>query len=333
MKINDRTVKSHIQLITQSNDCCLMNQYDLRSYEIDSQLFNGFVGFPRNSFYVREDGRINYKSLRSIKSKEDRQYIQIIDYLEISKDGEVQRDPYIFPDRLYLQFINLKNFDDLCKFVDRMGGFCFFPDKIHLAALSKLYQKAVGSDKFSFLFSNYSSVKEKEVTKIATKSLREINLKFLWFEKQRLEKMTVKYRNGKFGYDDMIEMNEKLKNVSLTFFHPQGYSFREKATEYFRMAFKNRPEGRWAWPSDEKENPKESALREATIAPAYRAYGHLAICFLEFYLDVEAGLQITTCKSCGELFRKKDKRQIYCRTDSCRKKQKKEQKRIERKRV
>jgi hypothetical protein len=330
MKINDRAIKSHIQLITQSNDCCLMSRHDLRSYEIDVQMFNDFVSFPKNDFYVREDGKINYKSLRSIKKVDDCYYIQIVNLLEIDKNGDLNREPYIFPDRLYLQFINLKKIDDLNKLIDRMGGFCFFPDKIYVDALSKLYQKTVGSDKFKFLFSNFNFSKEKEVTKIATKSLREINLKFLWLKKQNLEKMVKKYRDNRFGYDDILELNEELGNVSLTFFQPQGYAWKQDAEEIMKKHLLNMTKGKNQVGRYTENQENTTIMHKATIAPAYRIYGHLALCYLELYLDIEAGLKITTCKSCGEIFEKKDKRQVYCRKEKCLKNRKKKQKRKER---
>lgn len=310
-----------VQLITQSNDYCLMPDFEIRRIFRRVWDMAEYTKNPERSVYLRADGRAFTEYEPWISHYQNRTpkhpyyYYQFIKTIYLTEAAFIYKEPYTFysdyqKKDLYLQFVSLKNKDDLEKFVMEKKDFCIFPDIDDMKLLIHHYVDEIKTARYIFSHTMTDPMPEdweKEYS-FAKEKIRKINLEFLWEKKEYLEKIVNLYREGNLRFMDLSAIHYYLEQSSEIFIDKK---YRDVAKINASVNFK--------YPKDRRTQSEILGDRKvddaSQIVPGYRTYGHFALCCLQFYLLVKSQKSVAICPLCKNYFKKEHKKKIFC--DNC----------------
>lgn len=307
MSKKTKPIKKIVQLVTQANDCGLLPRLNFQDAFSEAISTAGetnksipdardiFDRLTTRTIYVLKDGRADY--FVGKKDKRIISYVQKTKLSFINEDGNSHKWKSPISKRLYLEFINLKTKEALDKFVQKRG-FCIFPSRAEAIKLSKKY----GKGRPEFLVGNGIKIPEKliDTMNLYKMDIVRDNLKFIWQKKLELEKIVQDYSNGKLEYYRLHAINEQMENVSEILFNKTN-KLLDEIKEGIEKA--KEPEVETKIATDNRtleEIVGMETIKQFSIIPAFRIYGHYAYCFLEFYLDILKNNKIMICKNCWQ---------------------------------
>ena len=147
-----------------------------------------------------------------------------------------------------------------------------------------------------------------EIDIITKSKIREINIDFIWEKQQQLKDFVKRYLSGDLPEDKLLWLNEQLENTSEILTNKESYLL-EKVEKGAICNTDN-------WNIEKTYGEKN--MKNALLVPAYRIYGHYALCCLEIFLDVQKGLPYFVCERCKNLIYtgKKTKRRFCSEKDN-----------------
>lgn len=293
-------VNRHCQLITQSNDHCLLSHAEmLAKFERYWDLLE-YTRTPDNPLYLRENGQAfrwdyPWKSHFSYPGNVP-SYIQKVQLHHIYKKGYILDHTYLLFSRnrnLFERFIGLENREELDSFVERNLDFGFFPNKREMATLRKRYQEEAHINQppvNSPATAEYGKAPEYDVEKI-----REINLDLLWEKQRWFRRIVNDYIDEKMDLQELSTLYRYMAQTNEIFFDQDDF-----AIEYVKKSA-DRDE------IDDKRSFEDVLGRKkvsdtTALVPGYRVYGFFALCCLEFFQLVRQKLAMGHCAICGKYF-------------------------------
>lgn len=293
----------HIQLITQSNDCCLLTFQELKNHFDRNWDLMEFTRDPKRPLYIHPNGTsfANEPPWIAFYSKawNTPLYQQMIRLLHIHRRGYLERDPRTFSEDkhpLYLRFANLTHRPELNEFVENTKDFCIVPNENEAKRLKERYRKSVGADTREFLFpfeGKVSSQKTEEES--AKQAIYQINLDFLWEKKEWFKELIDSYQDEKMSLRQLAVINRAMEEIAEVLIDQNDFSL-AKITE--SMNIEELSDTRSF--DDVLGEKKISDLRG--LLPAHRVYGHFSLCCLEFFLAMKRKKSIDRCANCGEYY-------------------------------
>lgn len=331
-----KVINWHVQLITQSNDCCLLTFSEMKTHFERSWDLMEFTRNPEEILYLHPNGSSfaerepwisHYKHPSNTPL-----YRQKVRLIHIRKDGRIFDNQY--PEfyrkksSLYLQLINVPRKEGLKNFVKTMRDFCVFPREAEAASLSIQYEKIIGTKVHHFLLPINASLSQetKEQDTRTAKSIRDINMEYLWEKKLYLQNLVESYRKGTMKIRDLSTLYRHMTHVSEVFLDQNDFNIKKMS--------KNMDAPGDGAVSDTRVFDdvigEKSMLDIKRLVPAYRIYGHFALCCLEFFLAIKEKRTLEQCKACKRHYEKNHGSQTYC-SSKCKKKGAKERSRKYRK--
>jgi len=221
---------------------------------------------------------------------------QIIEYVQIIRvshiDEEKNSAPLYYPDSLYDKLLLVKTRENLVDFV-KNWDFSIIPRQDDFHALSNLYQEAgIASLPERYLFVNIQPENPDDVPKAPKdqwEAIEKIYLNFLWKKIIEFQKFATMWETGNLKEHATAWINRELELVSPIFTTYQGYALKNVRTT------RSKPNETL----EEIVGMRKTGELEPLVG--YRAYGHFALCCLEFLFDMQNGLQIFSCETCGAL--------------------------------
>jgi len=293
-----KPIKKIIQLVTQSNERFLLPRLRYSETFRTAQMFSGetnrnpkFHGdlFDRPApvtVYILPNGEI--QTFRGTDDKREILHLQQVKHQTITKDQKSHHWNFIFPKSLYLDFINKKSRDDLEKFVLE-SNFCIFPFENEQKWLLEKFEEAKIPPPF-FVAKQTKELSHDALTNNIAHKIFQVNLDFIEKKRQELEDIVYKYAGGTLQYHKILWVNQNMENVSDILFNADSFSLAE-----ILAGGENIKDTR----TDETIVGLD-AIQKMPIVPAYRVYGHYALCCLEFYLDILRKNKILICQNCGQ---------------------------------
>lgn len=313
-----RIIDRYIQLITQSNDCCLLTYSEMKiRFERAWDLIE-FTRNPEEYLYLHPNGRAFAQRKPWIghysHSSNIPYYHQKARLLHIHKNGRICNDPHFMfslnNKSLFLRFINSKNRMALKNLMGVVQGFCIFPSDQDKARLIQQYKKSLGAENYHFLFPMNSPLpqkKEREEVRI-TEVINKINLDYLWEKKRYLQKLVQSYYKGKMNMRELANLYRHMTHVSEIFLDEQDFNLKKISKDMDADG-----DGIISDTRNFNDVIGEKKLQDVkTLVVAYRVYGHFALCCLEFFLTIQDERNITQCKACKQYYEKSHGSQAYC---------------------
>jgi len=313
-----RIIDQHVQLITQSNDCCLLTFPEMRIWFERAWDEMEFTRNPEEFLYLQQNGHSFANRSPWIKfyshPRNTPLYFQKVRLLHIDSSGRVYDDPrYIFSQKnraLFLRFINLKNRRALDRFIEDAKGFCIFPEKQEQETLTQRYRKAIGEEIHDFLFPMHAPLTEEMTEKetVITNNIREINLDYIWEKKCSLKHLVESYNKGEMKMRELAILSRHMMQISETVLDWKDFNIQKILKDIDAEGDGTAIDTRGF----------NDVIGEKTVSdigmlvPAYRAYGHFALCCLEFFLMIKKKQSLDICKACGHFFEKAHGNQKFC---------------------
>lgn len=293
-----KPIKKIVQLVTQSNERFLLPRLRYQEAFQMAQIFSGetnknpkFSGDLFNrpapmTIFIKPNGEIT--TFRGTDDKRKILHIQQVKYEIRTKDRKSHRWSFIFPKSLYLDFVNKKTREALEKFV-RESGFCVFPfDSEHKWLINKFKEAKIPPPLFAA--EQVKSLTYDELTNKIVNKIFQISLDFVEMKRRELENIVKNYSTGALQYHKLHWINRNMENVSDILFNGKSFSLAEISASDKEIEGKRTPE----------EIVGLEEVQKLPIVPAYRVYGHYALCCLEFYLDIMRKNKILICQNCGQ---------------------------------
>lgn len=221
---------------------------------------------------------------------------QIIPHVQIVRTNYIDQDresnEFIL-DSLYDKLLVLKSVEELRPFVEKWN-ITIIPGEEERLWLLKQYQLA--GIKQLPVYLAYMNVPVKNGADIpkslaeCSEKVVEVNLNFLWKKIGELRTFANAWEQGELDEHKLAWLNKELELVSPLLIADKGY------------ALKRIREMKYKWIDTATEDVV--GMRKAkTLDPiiGYRVYGHFALCVLEVLHDMESGLQVFSCETCGAL--------------------------------
>jgi len=234
-------------------------------------------------------------------------YIQKINFTFIDKQGTSNFRGSKQLKKVYTEFIKLKNKKELKKFIEEKRGFCVFPDESEIEMLFEKYRKA-GVAKSPIYYATYKCSVPKKIKKELDKTIKDagnkikkVNIDFIWKKQQELKNIVDLYSHGNLTEHKLLWLNKQLENTSEALISQNNFIW-EKVRDGGLADKDNR--------SLEEMGMKK--IKNLVLVPAYRVYGHYALCCLEFYLDIQRNVPFFTCEECGQLNVKDNRSRKHC---------------------
>lgn len=196
-------------------------------------------------------------------------------------------------DSLYDKLLVLKNIEELRSFVEKWNITIIPGEEEHLWLL-KQYQLA--GIKQLPVYRAYMNVPVENSAGISksfaecSEKVAEVNLNFLWKKIDELRTFANAWEKDELDEHKLAWLNKELELVSPVLIPDKGY------------VLKRIREMRYKWIDTSAEDVV--GMRKAkALDPiiGYRVYGHFALCVLEVLHDMESGLQLFSCETCGTL--------------------------------
>lgn len=321
--IMQRIIDRHVQLITQSNDCCLLTFSEMKTrFERAWDLIE-FTRNPEEILFLHPDGSSFAERSPWIQfythPTNTPLYHQKVRLLHINKDGRIfdNQCPMFYQKKqaLFLQLINVPKKKELKKFVETMRDFCIFPGEEEAGSLSVKYKKIIGTEIHNFLFpiKAIPSQETKEEDARIEKAIREINMEYLWQKKLSLQNLVELYRKREMKMHDLATLYRHTAHASEILLDSEDFNIKKM---YRDMAVIDAQKGGDGKISDTREFNdvigEKNALDIKMFVPAYRIYGHFALCCLEFFLVIKEKKSLEQCKACKRYYEKNHGNQTYC---------------------
>ena len=261
-------------------------------------------------------------------------YRQKVCLLHISRGGRVYDDGHrsaLHPKgkALFLRFINIRKRSGLEKFLASTKDFCIFPGDNDRIQLENQYKKTIHTEIHSFLLPIKAPLSQEtmEQDTRAAEAIREINTEYLWEKKLYLQNLVESYRKGVMKMRDLATLYRHTAHASEVFLDPEDFNIKKI---YRDMAVVDAQGGGDGKISDTRGFNdvigEKNALDVKMLVPAYRIYGHFALCCLEFFLVIKSKKSLEQCKACKRYYEKNHGSQTYC-SAKCKKKGAKERSR------
>jgi hypothetical protein len=278
----EKSIKECVQIITISNDCCLLSRQFLKKSINSSFNLWELTKCPTKRVFVEKNG--NIQSKLGLKRKQKILYIQILKSVFVNKSGYTHDWGYDFPSKLYLDFINSK----------QIPGFCVFPSDNEMKDLFDRYKKAgiKNLPEFAFAFEDKIPKKFiKEDEKIKNK-LRKINDTFISKKRKELEKILQSYLDKKLSYHKINWLNKELENSSKVLIDPANFLWKKISEGSQGEEIKDL--------RDLKEVIGMKNTEKMFLVKSHRAFGHFAYCCLELFQDILNEKGLFCCQNCGQ---------------------------------
>ncbi len=316
--IMPRIIDRHIQLITQSNDCCLLTFSEMKTrFERAWDLIE-FTRNPEEILFLHPDGSSFAERSPWIQfymyPTNTPLYHQKVRLLHINKDGRIfdNQCPMFYQKKqdLFLQLINVPKKKELKKFVETMRDFSIFPEEEDAGLLLIKYKRIIGTEIHNFLFPIKAPLSQetKEEDARIEKAIREINMEYLWQKKLSLQSLVELYRKGEMKMRDLATLYRYTAHASEILLDSEDFNIKKINKDMDAL-------GDGAV-SDTREFRDviggKSMLNVKMLVPAYRIYGHFALCCLEFFLLIKQKKGIEQCKACKRYYEKNHGNQTYC---------------------
>ena len=315
-----------VQLIVQSNDCCLMPDYkgsqafkrtwDMSEFSKNPEV-QVFLRSDRNAFCENKLWENHYENRIP---QEPYLYHQKIKTLYLTEAGYMHGKPYVFCSNrlknndLYLQFINLESKEALETFIKEKEDFCIFPNKLEQEQLQREYSKSTGK-KFVAFYHTMKNPLPKELrieNNQMKKKIRKINIDYLWEKKKLLQEICNIYRTGKLNFLNLSFLCYSMEQVSEILIDKKYYDIKKIEDGVNDKKIK-----------DERTRGETLGDREINnagqLVPGYRVFGHFAFCCLQLFLLIKSEKSVSVCNICKKYFVKKHKKEMFC-SEKCRKK-------------
>ena len=109
-KVLKKRIKNPVQLISQSNNCCLLSAQPVQELFSKSRGIAGDVSpYPNRSIYLEKNGNGRYFVDSKYQLKQLIRYIQEIKVNYILKNGYSYNEAFDFVERLYEEFIEINS--------------------------------------------------------------------------------------------------------------------------------------------------------------------------------------------------------------------------------
>ena len=319
-----RSIKKFVQLVAIDNNCILFSRELLQRQLSLSFMLGEHTKDPLKNIYITDK-----KEIRTILKNGKKQvipYIQKINFAFINKQGTSNFRASQQLKKVYTEFIKLENKEDLKEFIEEKHGFCVFPNELEMKTLFKKYEKA-GITKFPIRYAVYKHPIPKKIKKESDKTIRdtgnkirEVNIDFIWKKQQELKNIVKLYSSENLAEHKLLWLNKQLENVSEALMSQNNFIWT-----------KVRDGGLADKDNRSLEEMGMKKIKKLITVPAYRVYGHYALCCLEFYLDIQKKVPFFTCEECGQLNVKDKRSQKYCNIENSRECFKKQQNKRQRK--
>ena len=320
-----RLLDQHVQLITQSNDCCLLTFSEMKNQFERAWDVMEFTRNPEEFTYLHPDGTVFahrspwlgfYAHLDNIPS-----YHQKVRMFHIHKNGHILDDTrsLFYPKNkpLFLRLINTKTKDGLDNLMKMTKDFCAFPNEQEGQVLASRYKKILGTEKQSFVFPMHIplSSEDREENERIERAIRDINTDYLWEKKLYLENIVTSYRDGKIKLRDLSTLYRYMTQVSEVFLDQDDFNLKKLSKDMDAEG-----DGTIADERGFDEIIGEKSIRDVeTLLTTYRVYGHFSLCCLELFLVIKGERGIDICEACKRYYEKKHRSKKYC-SARCRKK-------------
>jgi len=301
-----RSIKKLVQLVSIDNNCILLSREFIQRQLSLSFNLGEYTKNPLRNIYINKKG--DAVSFIGLGRKQIISYIQKINFTFIDKKGTSNFNASKQLKKVYTEFVELKNKKELRKFIEEKHGFCVFPNELEMAMLLREYKKA-GITKTPIYYAAYKYPIPKKIKKESAKTIKDVgnkikkvNIDFIWKKQQELKNLVVLYLSGDFPEHKLLWINKQLENISNTLMSQNNF------------VWKRVRDGGLIKKDDRnlEEVTGMKKIKNLALVPAYRVYGHYALCCLEFYLDIQNEIPFFTCKECGQLNVKDNKSQKYC---------------------
>jgi len=310
-----RSIKKLVQLVVLDNNRTLLSRVHMQRGMSLAFNLGEFTADPSKDIYMTQDGLC--RSFSTDKERQGSYFPQKINFFFIDNTNDDRLYNFrecAFPRRLYEIFTNLKDKQCLKEFMTHKeldGGydFCVFPNKSEERMLEDKYRKAKQKE-----FSNYCTTHKVEyieskskINEIAKDVIKKINIDFIWEKQQQMHDFLKKYHTGDLQEHKILWLNAQLENVSEILMNNDNYLWGKirKGTINDTTSLNKRTDG-------------EKDMRNALLVPAYRIYGHYALCCLEIFIDIQDEFRHFVCKRCQRLIftGKKSKRKSCSKDDN-----------------
>lgn len=313
-----------VQLIVQSNDYCLMPDFEIRRVFRRVWDMAEYTKDPSRPVYLKPNGGAFTKNEPWISNYKNRRpkcpffYHQVIRTIYLTEAAYAYKEPYTFYSDyqglrgkdLFLQFASVKTKNDLAEFVKEKKDFCIFPDTNDTKLLMHYYTKELETPRYIFTHTMADPM-PKDLAKelnFVKKIIRKINLDYLWEKKERLKNLLDLYKSGELKFINLSSIHYFLEQASEMFIDKKYYDIAriEKSVNF-------------KYPKDKRTFSEILGDRKVDdsgqLVPGYRVYGHFALCCLQFYLLVKSQKSVDICPICKNYFKKEHKAEIFC--DNC----------------
>lgn len=321
----ERSIKKLVQLVAIDNNYLLFSREFLQKPISLSFHLGELTKNPLKDIYVTTDGFC--QSFAKDGRKQVIPHIQKINFTFIDKKGISNFRASKQLKKVYTKFIKLENKKELKEFIEEKHGFCVFPNELEMETLFKEYEKA-GITKFPIHYAVYKHPIPKKIKKESDKTIKDtgnkikkVNIDFIWKKQQELKNLVVRYLSGEFPEHKLLWINKQLENVS------------EALMSQNNFVWKRVRDGGFIEKDDRdlEEVIGTGKIKNLALIPAYRVYGHYALCCLEFYLDIQKKIPFFICEECGQLNVKDKRSQKYCNIENSKECFKKQQNKRQRK--
>ena len=313
-----RAIKKLVQLVVMDTNRLLLSRiFVQRGISLGFNL-GEFTADPSKNIYITSDGLCT-----SYLTDKSRQTINFLFIDNTNSDRLFNFRDCIFPKRLYVKFIKLKNKEELKelmsrKIIGKEYGFCIFPNESEKKKLENKYQESITKEFFDYCIAHNIHTRKKArkeytekndlINNIIRNTIREVNIDFIWEKQQQLKDFVKRYLSGNLPEDKLLWLNEQLENTSEILTNKESYLL-EKIEKGKICNTDN-------WDIEKTYGEKDT--RNALLVPAYRVYGHYALCCLEIFLDIQKGLPYFVCEKCKNLVytNKKTKQRLCSKEDN-----------------
>lgn len=300
-----RSIKKFVQLVAIDNDCILFSRQFLQRPLSISFNLGEHTKNPLKNIYIDTEG--DPVSFIGFGRKQVIPYIQKINFTFIDKQGTSNFVGSKRLKKVYTEFIKLKNKKELKNFIEEKHNFCIFPNELEMKTLFKEYEKA-GITKFPIHYAIYKHPIPKKIKKESDKTIKdtgnkikEVNINFIWKKQQELKNIVELYSSKNLTEHKLLWLNKQLENASEALISQNNFIWE-----------KVRDGGLADEDSRSLEEMGMKKIKNLVLVPAYRVYGHYALCCLEFYLDIQRKVPFFTCEECGQLNVKDKRSRKHC---------------------
>jgi len=308
-----RPIKKLVQLVTiDTNRLLLSRLFIQRGISLGFNL-GEFTADPSKNIYIGSDGLCT-----SYATSESRQTVNFLFINNTNSDSLFNFNDCIFSKRLYAEFVGLKDKKELeklmsKKIIGKEYGFCVFPNELEMKNLITRYEKSARKEVSDYRIvhkikthekaSNISAEMKNEINEIVKNKIKKVNIDFIWEKQQQMKDFLKRHSSGNLPEDKLLWLNAQLENVSEILMNKENYLW-EKVEEGAICK-----KGHW----DIEKTYGEKDTRNAFLVPAYRVYGHYALCCLEIFLDIQDKLPYFVCERCKNLiYTNKKTKQRFC---------------------